>query len=695
MKFITILLLFIGVSNSAFCQVLVDDFDSTRTAYYGYKDGTLSVATNPAVAGINTSAQVGMYIRNASAQYDVMRIQVSGYFNNVIDYVTGTRTLTMKVYSPRAGIPVQLSFEDTNRTNSTNYPTGRYLVVTDTTRTSNQWELLTFRFNNQPDNTTSPLGINTILLSFNLNSYTGDTYYFDDVKVAEFTQFKLVFNDEFSGNAIDASKWNVNVVETSFNNELQYYTARTQNVSVSNGSLNLTGRRESFGRQQYTSGKVTNNGLGSIKYGRVKVRAKVPSGQGLWPAIWMMPDDAAYGGWPASGEIDIMENLGNNTRTVYSTIHFTDPNHQYITRSNQGSSVDYSADFHIYEVAWTPTRINFLVDSVCISSTEKARPFDQRFYLILNLAVGGDWPGNPNGSTPFPSTFQVDYVRIYSDRVICNAPPRPVISASGPINFCNAGTVTLTAPAASNYIWNTGDTTRSITTSRLAAYSVQIVNNSCTSAISPEVVLTMDTIPATPQITTSGPLSFCTGGSITLTSSSPTGNQWSTGATSRSIIVSRSGRVRLFVLNRNCISSASSVDISVNLATTSTLNDTIQIGATYQFHTRNLTQAGTYFDTIVNTYGCDSIITLHLAIQPLSVRNKTLSKLRIYPNPAYNTISIQVDSPTEIKLINTLGQIVLIQTVAEKPLINISTIPTGIYTLMADGYKTEKIVIRK
>jgi len=205
----------------------------------------------------------------------------------------------------------------------------------------------------------------------------------------------------------------------------------------------------------------------------------------------------------------------------------------------------------------------------------------------------------------------------------------------------------------------------------------------------------MDTIPATPQISASGPLSFCNGGSVTLTSSSPTGNQWSTGATSRSITVSSSGRVQLFVLNRNCISIASNVNISVNRTTSSTIYDTIQTGATYQFHTRNLTQAGMYIDTILNTNGCDSIITLHLAIQPLSIKSKALAILSIFPNPADNTISIQSVLPTEVKLINALGQIVLIQTVAEKTLINILLLPTGIYTLMADGYKTEKIVIRK
>ncbi len=173
--------------------------------------------------------------------------------------------------------------------------------------------------------------------------------------------------------------------------------------------------QESYGGCGYTSAKMTTQYKGDWTYGRMEIRAKLPYGQGLWPAIWLMPTDSVYGGWPNSGEIDIMENLGNDTNTVMGTAHWavngvhTQSGASYHL-PNGGS---FAADYHVFALEWEPGVLRWYVDGNLYHTVYQGAPFDQRFYLILNVAVGGNWPGPPNSSTVFPQYMNVDYVRVY------------------------------------------------------------------------------------------------------------------------------------------------------------------------------------------------------------------------------------------------------------------------------------------
>ena len=140
---------------------------------------------------------------------------------------------------------------------------------------------------------------------------------------------------------------------------------------------------------------------------------KLPYGRGLWPAFWMLPTDWVYGGWPLSGEIDIMEMLGHETTKVYGTIHWGDPNHRSSGGNYTLSSGSFAGDFHVFAVEWDSSGMKWYVDDHLYFSTAHGKPFDQRFHILLNVAVGGNWPGNPDDATVFPQMMYVDYVRVY------------------------------------------------------------------------------------------------------------------------------------------------------------------------------------------------------------------------------------------------------------------------------------------
>lgn len=249
-------------------------------------------------------------------------------------------------------------------------------------------------------------------------------------QIPQMEGYNLLWYDEFNGTGLDEDIWNREIRAAGWtNSELQAYTDSDQNVYVKDGVLVLKAveTEGSDGTPAYTSGKVTTKHKEDFLYGKVVVRAKVPEGQGLWPAIWMMPaDEVTYGPWPRCGEIDIMELLGNQPQTVYSTIHYGDPHAQQQGKKtlNEGSFAD---GFHEYSLEWEPGEMRFYVDGELIKTVndwftafaggkEKPypAPFDKTFYLQMNLAVGGTWPGNPDETTDFSKAeFQIDYVRVY------------------------------------------------------------------------------------------------------------------------------------------------------------------------------------------------------------------------------------------------------------------------------------------
>jgi len=236
-----------------------------------------------------------------------------------------------------------------------------------------------------------------------------------------------IWADEFDGDSLDETKWNYEIDgQGGGNQELQYY--RRENVSVVDGKLIITARQESFMNRSYTSGRITTKYKGTFQYVRIVARAKMPTGRGTWPAIWMMPLFNRYGGWPNSGEIDIMEYVGYQPNVIHTTIHTRKFNHNIGTQIGYTKNItNAETEFNDYEMIWSPGRILTYVNGEQIGfgftysaafnqdvPYHYAFPFDQEFYLILNLAVGGTW-GGAMGIDPdvWPATMEVDYVRVY------------------------------------------------------------------------------------------------------------------------------------------------------------------------------------------------------------------------------------------------------------------------------------------
>ena len=231
---------------------------------------------------------------------------------------------------------------------------------------------------------------------------------------------QLVWHDEFDGTVLDVGHW---VRETGGdgwgNGELEFYTDRTDNARVEGGNLIIEARPETFGSRDYTSARLKTQGLGAWRYGRVEARIQIPRGQGLWPAFWLLGDNCDTVGWPACGEIDIMENIGKEPRRVHGTVHGPEySGAQGVTSTYELSAGAFADSFHVYAVEWESEAIRWYVDDTLYKAiTPKDVPgrwvFDHPFFIILNVAVGGYWPGGPDATTVFPQTMRVDYVRIY------------------------------------------------------------------------------------------------------------------------------------------------------------------------------------------------------------------------------------------------------------------------------------------
>ncbi len=239
---------------------------------------------------------------------------------------------------------------------------------------------------------------------------------------------KLVWSDDFDGTTLNYSKWECEV--NAFgggNGELQIYTDRPDNVRVENGNLVLEARRDNAAIagtvREYSAGRVRSKHRGDWKYGRIEVRAKMPQGSGVWPAIWMLPTDERYGGWARSGEIDILEMKGQEPNLAYGTLHYGAawPKNQHSGETYRLPTGTFADDFHSFAIEWTEGKITWLIDGKPYQtqtkwSTDAAEfpaPFNERFHLILNVAVGGGFVGNPDGTAKFPQSMLVDYVRVY------------------------------------------------------------------------------------------------------------------------------------------------------------------------------------------------------------------------------------------------------------------------------------------
>ncbi len=315
-----------------------------------------------------------------------------------------------------------------------------------------------------------------VLLALAIIAVAGSTRATEsDASSASPSGWELAWSDEFDGDAIDRSKWDFDVGNGFYaydanqwisgwgNGELQYYTRAADNAFVRDGHLHIRALKESLHGCGYTSARLKTrrkdgHALFSQRYGRFEIRARLPVGPGLWPAIWMLPQTERYGAWAASGEIDLVEARGQEPRRVLGTLHFGSrwPANTHVSHEYRLPAETTIADFHVYAIEWEPGEIRWYVDGHpyaaqnfwwSSSKTDGPRgvtpagetdlnpwpaPFDQPFYLLLNLAVGGRFPGHPDNQTVFPAEMIVDYVRVYRKTA---GEGKPAPRGPGPLPF--------------------------------------------------------------------------------------------------------------------------------------------------------------------------------------------------------------------------------------------------------------------
>jgi len=254
-----------------------------------------------------------------------------------------------------------------------------------------------------------------------------DTYIFVPadgyITPESYTGYDLVWQDEFDGNELNQNDWSYEIGAGGWgNNELQYYTDRADNSRVQDGNLIIEAKQESFSGSNYTSARLITSGKQSFTWGRVDIRAILPEGQGVWPALWMLGENIWTIGWPACGEIDIMELVGHEPSTVHGTAHWGPQGQTFSNNAGTGFNLSggekFSDKYHVFSIIWEPGKIKWLVDDQQYFQIEnadinEAYRFDDEFFFIFNIAVGGNWPGSPDASTQFPQQMIVDYIRVF------------------------------------------------------------------------------------------------------------------------------------------------------------------------------------------------------------------------------------------------------------------------------------------
>ncbi len=262
--------------------------------------------------------------------------------------------------------------------------------------------------------TYSTSGSNTYIIY--VSAYNGTQFVSTSTTIVVYVAPVAIWSDEFNVNgAPDSTKWGYDIGAGGWgNNELEYYTNRTENIVVSGGTLKINTIKESYGGSNYTSARILSKNKFSFKYGKVEFRAKFPTGAGTWPAVWMLGSNIDVVGWPACGEIDILEEVGNQLNVNHSSFH--SPGRFGNTPDTATVMVaNGNTDFHIYSMDWRADFIKFYVDNVLYYTfvNSSSLPFNQNFFLIINSAIGGNFGGNidPNFTT---STFEVDYIRVYN-----------------------------------------------------------------------------------------------------------------------------------------------------------------------------------------------------------------------------------------------------------------------------------------
>jgi beta-glucanase (GH16 family) len=239
---------------------------------------------------------------------------------------------------------------------------------------------------------------------------------FTSVKILNTDYATLVWDEEFNSGPLSTSDWNYELGAGGWGNaELETYTNSIENAHIDTGYLHITAIKGTS--PLYSSARLTTKGKKEFTHCRAEIRAKLPEGKGIWPAIWMLGANISSVSWPACGEIDIMELLGDNPATSYGTVHWNDNGHQSRGSQKSLNTGKFSSSFHTFSITWGPNHFEWRIDNdpfLYVSKSEiPAFPFDQPQFFILNVAVGGNWPGSPNETTVFPQNMIIDYIRVY------------------------------------------------------------------------------------------------------------------------------------------------------------------------------------------------------------------------------------------------------------------------------------------
>ena len=346
---------------------------------------------------------------NNGTTFFIFNVHLSNAFNKpvTLDYATSDKTA-------KAGLDYQATSGSLSFAVGETEKTVTVAIVTDTLKEANEdFEL---RLSN-PEN--GLLTFSTILATIrNDDNFESNAGYSTPDNYPGYT---LAWQDEFDGTAIDPANWVHELGASGWgNNELENYTARPENSFISNGKLVIEAKKESLGGAQYTSARMKSQGLREFQYGRIDIRAKLPTGQGIWPALWMLGDDINTVGWPKCGEIDIMETIGSAPSTLHGTVHW-DNNGSYASygQSTTLASGIFADEYHVFTIIWDSQYIKWLLDDVQFNVVDITpaglSEFQHEFFFIFNVAVGGNWPGNPDGTTVFPQQMSVDYVRVFQE----------------------------------------------------------------------------------------------------------------------------------------------------------------------------------------------------------------------------------------------------------------------------------------
>lgn len=293
------------------------------------------------------------------------------------------------------------------------------------------------------------------------------------------TGWNLAWSDEFNGTSINTSNWKYETGGDGWgNNELEYYTNRSENARIENGNLVIEARKENYNGMNYTSARLKSQGLKNWTYGKVEARMKLPAGQGVWPAFWMLGENISQVSWPKCGEIDIMEHI-NNESAIHGTIHWDSTgNNTHAQYGAASPNIDVT-QYHVYSIEWDASSIKWFVDGTqyleanIANNINGTEAFHKPFFILFNLAIGGNWPGNPDGSTPFPAKMYVDYVRVYQhgDNNPTPAPTAPAVPSGLSAAASNQSSI--------NVSWNAS--------SGATGYDLKVDNNIISNVTSPYV----------------------------------------------------------------------------------------------------------------------------------------------------------------------------------------------------------------